>query len=163
MMEFWNSMDPEQQRIMGDALRQMLLVTTVGTFLILIIHVLIAWIMMKCFEAIPKQYHQVGAWQVWITVLPCINVIWHFLTYPQLSRSFRRYFEAQGRTDVGDCGERKGMYFAISYAAANVIPCIGLLIAVYALIVQVEYLKEVWKARKLALQEPPRPDPAQYS
>lgn len=150
-MDFGNMSDRELQALQ-DALRQMLLVTAVGGCLILIIHIIIAWVLLKCFEAIPEKFREVDAWHSWMTVVPCLNLAWHFLVYPKLSRSFRKYFESLGRADVGDCGERKGMYFAISYVLANVIPLIGLFIAIYSLIVQLQYLQIVWKLRKEALE-----------
>ncbi|MBI3830591.1 MAG: hypothetical protein HY291_13805 [Planctomycetes bacterium] len=148
--------DPQQLQILQDALWRMAIVTAVGSCLMLIIQILIAWMLAKCFESIPVKFHEVDAWHSWVTVVPCLNFAWHFLVYPKLSRSFKKYFASIGRTDVGDCGERKGLYFAISYVAGNLIPCI----LIYSLIVQLQYLQLVWKLRKEALDAAAKPTQA---
>lgn len=149
-----NNLSEADAQALLDSMKQMLLVLSIGGFLILLIHVAIAWMLDQCLAAIPEKFHRLPRWYVWMTIVPCLNIVWHFLVYPRLGQTFRLFFEARGHSEFGDCGEKKGMHFSIGYVIANAVPLLGIIAAFWALIVQLQYINLVWKLRKEALALP---------
>jgi hypothetical protein len=98
----------------------MLILFLVGVAIPLVIGVAItiATILLasNALKAVPPQYRRIEPGMVWLLLIPLINVVWTFFVFPGVSRSFQRYFAAQGRTEHGDCGERIGLWFAICFA-----------------------------------------------
>ena len=102
----------------------------IGVAVGLAIGVVICYLLYSCFERIPPQHRQMESWQVFLLLIPCFNIVWNFFVLPKLARSYQSYFAEQGRTDVGDCGEQIGLYYAICCAAGMVlswVPLLGLL------------------------------------
>ena len=71
---------------------------------------------------------------VWLLMIPLVNIVWNFFVYPKISESFQSYFNAQGRTDVGDCGKSLSMTFCI-LACTSVIPYLGACTGLAALVI----------------------------
>ena len=61
---------------------------------------------------------------VWLLLIPCFNIIWNFMVFPKLGRSFRAYFESKGDSANADCGEKMGLWYSIC-AACGIIPCVN--------------------------------------
>ena len=137
------------------ALNQILLVLAIGSALILLLHVLFSWMLVKCGEAIPAAHRKLPPWHAWLLVIPCFNIVWNFFVYPKLAQSFRACFEARERRDAGDCGEALGMWFSITYAAGNLVPFLGPLFLLAAMLLQLQYLVRAWRLRKELLNSAP--------
>lgn len=106
---------------------------------ILAIYVAVCYLTFICFQRIPPQHRQMEPWQAWLLLIPLFNVVWNFFVFPKLAKSYQSYFAEQGRTDVGDCGEKIGLWFAICYAVC-VIPCVNYVAGPAALVLLIIFL-----------------------
>jgi len=87
----------------------------------LAIQVAICWFLASCFQRIPLEYRRQEPGLVWLLLVPCLNLVWNFFVFPKLAESYRAYFEAQGRTDVGDCGYGIALAYCIAVAVTSVV------------------------------------------
>jgi hypothetical protein len=91
----------------------------------LIIQVVVCWLLMNCFAAIPKEHRKMEPARVWLLLIPLFNLVWNFFVYAQLADSYRSYFDSKPEQQVtGDCGKQLGMIFS-GCAAASAIPCVS--------------------------------------
>ena len=107
----------------------------------------IAYMLYLCFNRIPQPYRQLEPKQTFLLMIPCFNLVWNFFVFPKLAKSYQAYFQSVGRTDVGDCGEKMGLWVAISYACA-IIPLIQYIAGPAALILLIIYLIKAFELRK---------------
>jgi hypothetical protein len=111
--DFPQEMTPEEQ-----AAAQAFFVTAVlcyGAFILLVfaVNIFVIYLLYTCFQRIPLQYRLMEPGMVWLLLIPLFNIVWVFFVLIRLSRSYQGYFAAQGRTDVGDCGEALGLWALI--------------------------------------------------
>lgn len=99
-------------------------IIAVVLFVSLAIHVAVCWFLSSCFARIPVPYRRQEPAMVWLLLIPCFNLVWVFFVLPPLADSYRAYFEAQGRTDVGDCGRTLAMLYCIGTVLATVLGCV---------------------------------------
>lgn len=99
-------------------------------------------IVQNAFKRIPVEHRKQEPGMVWLLLIPCFNIVWNFFVFPKLSQSFKSYFDAKGRTDLGDCGESLGLTYSI-LAACSIIPYLGMLAGLAGLIVLIIYLVKV--------------------
>jgi hypothetical protein len=78
------------------------------------IKVFIIYLNYKALDRLPPQFRQMEPWQPWLLFIPCFEIVWNFFVFTKVPASLRSYFNAKGRTDVGDCGESLGLWFAIT-------------------------------------------------
>ncbi|HUT91670.1 MAG TPA: hypothetical protein VMY37_19380 [Thermoguttaceae bacterium] len=103
----------------------------VGILIGVAIAAVVAYLLYSCFQRIPAQHRQMEPWQAWLLLIPIFNVVWMFFVFPKLTKSYQGYFGEQGRTDVGDCGEKIGFACAVCYAVSLVggfVPCLGMIV-----------------------------------
>jgi hypothetical protein len=115
----------------------MLIAVFIGLLVGLAIAILLLYLIFSCFQRIPARHRQMEPWQVWLLLIPVFNVVWNFFVFPKLARSYQSYFAEQGRTDVGDCGEKIGLWYAILTVAGVVlgwVPCLGALVGLASLV-----------------------------
>ena len=105
----------------------------------LAIQAAICWFLSNCFKRIPPQFRKQEPGQVWLLMIPCFNLVWNFFVYPSLARSFQAYFRAQGRTDVGDCGDGLATAVCILNLTAT-IPYLNALTGPATLVVMIIFL-----------------------
>ena len=122
-----------------EALAGMLLVFLIVFVVALAIAILLLYLVYSCYQRIPPQHRQMEPWQVWLLLIPLFNLIWNFFVYPKLAKSFQSYFAEQGRTDVGDCGEQLGLWYAIC-AALCAIPCVNYIAGPAALVLWIIFI-----------------------
>ncbi len=106
----------------------------VGLLIGLGIAALICWYLSGILKAIPAEHRKQEPAMVWLLMIPLVNIVWNFFVYPKISESFQSYFNAQGRTDVGDCGKSLSMTFCI-LACTSVIPYLGACTGLAALVI----------------------------
>jgi hypothetical protein len=109
----------------------------------LAIWIVILYLIYSCFQRIPPQHRQMEPWQAWLLLIPLFNIIWNFFVFPRLAKSYQGYFAEQGRTDVGDCGEKLGLWYAICALASIFlawVPFLGPLIGLAGLILLIMFL-----------------------
>jgi len=135
-------------------------VIVVALLIALAIMAVILYILYTCFERIPPEHRQMDSWQVFLLLIPCFNIIWNFFVYPRLAESYQSYFRSVGRTDVGDCGQQVGLWYAIC-SAVSIIPIVNYIAGPASLVLLIIFLV---KAASLKGQIPPggKPTPGGY-
>jgi len=116
----------------------------------LCVHIVVCFFLFKFYKRVPPQFRIMEPGLVWLLLIPCFNLVWNFFVYIRLSRSLKKYFNSVGNQTVGDCGEGLGLAFSIC-EAATIIPCLGMLTGVGALVLVILYLV---KANQLSQQIP---------
>jgi hypothetical protein len=94
----------------------------------LLVAVLICLFLSSCLTRLPEEHRRVNPGLVWLLLIPCFPVVWNFFVYPKVAESFQSYFDAQGRTDVGDCSRGLATLYCILTVVSTVlgiIPFIG--------------------------------------
>lgn len=86
-----------------------------------------------CLKRIPPQYRKQQPNMVWLLCIPLFGLVWNFFVYPKIAESFKAYFDANGRTDVGDCGRQISLVYCI-VVCCSVIPYLGALAGIAALV-----------------------------
>jgi hypothetical protein len=89
-------------------------------------------------KALPPEFRLMEPGMVWLMLIPCFNIIWIFFVYPRIARSYQNYFRAQGRYDVGDCGEAVGLWYCIC-VVLSAIPCVGVIASIASLVLLIIY------------------------
>ena len=109
-------------------------VVLIVAFLFLLVMVGVAifiiYLLYNLLNALPPQYRLMEPGMVWLLLIPCFNIIWNFFVYPQVARSYQNYFNAHGRTDVGDCGAGLGVAYAVCALLAS-IPCLNYVTGIF--------------------------------
>jgi len=83
----------------------------------LALSVLICAFLASCLRLIPAPFRKQRPGLVWLLLIPGFSVIWSFFVFPRVAESFRAYFTARKRTDVGDCGYGLSVALCIAPAA----------------------------------------------
>lgn len=91
------------------------------------------------FQRIPSGFRKLEPGLVWLLLIPCFHLVWNFFVFPGLSDSFKAYFNSIGDNSVGNCGREMGLGYAIC-AAASVIPFVGCLTGIVALVLLIMFL-----------------------
>jgi hypothetical protein len=65
--------------------------------------------------------------------------VWNFFVFPRLSQSFKKYFDASGRPEVGDCGSAVGLAYSITCACC-LVPYLGCVTGIASLILLIIFL-----------------------
>jgi hypothetical protein len=115
----------------------------VGAVIALAVAIVVLYLIFSCFQRIPAQHRQMEPWQVWLLLIPLFNLVWVFFVFPKLAKSYQSYFAEQGRTDVGDCGEKIGLVYAICLVVGVVlgwIPCVGWIINIGTFVLLILFL-----------------------
>lgn len=132
-----------QQEVPDAAVFAGLLVVLAVVFIVsLAISVVVLWLVYTCYARIPARHRQLEPWQAFLSLIPVFNLVWNFLVFPRLGKSYKSYFAEQGRTDVGDCGEQVGLWYAICVVLACA-PCVQYLAGPAALILLIVFLVKV--------------------
>lgn len=99
---------------------------------IVTIKAVLLWVLRSFLLALPPDHRHFQPNHVWFALIPCFSLVWNFIICNGISQSYRAYFQAQNRQDVGDCGQAIGMLLCASVTAtvlSGAIPCIGMCIA----------------------------------
>jgi len=101
-----------------------------GIFLIAeTIVAIMCWFLSTCPKAIPPEHRRQQPNRVWLLLIPLFYFVWIFFVLPPIADSYRSYFTAIGRTDVGDCGRGLALAYCIAACCMVVvqcIPCLGI-------------------------------------
>ena len=138
--DFNFEMAPNAAELMPkEVLAGMLVFFAIAIVIVLAISILLLYLVYSCYQRIPAQHRQMEPWQVWLSLIPLFNLVWNFFVYPKLAKSYQSYFAEQGRTDVGDCGEKLGLWYAIC-AAVCIIPCVNYVAGPAALVLWIIFI-----------------------
>ncbi|HEY3384060.1 MAG TPA: hypothetical protein VGK32_20035 [Vicinamibacterales bacterium] len=111
---------------------------------------------------LPAQYRKLAPGSIFLLLVPLLNFVWVFFVVIKLSESFKEYFAAQQRTDVGDCGYAVGLGWAITMVC-GLIPVIGMLSCLASLVFMILFLVKMSQLKALVGTDlaplPPMPPP----
>ena len=94
----------------------------------LAIAIVICWLIYSVQVQVPPEHRKIAPGLIWLLIIPFFNVIWNFFVFLQVPDSLKSYFDAQGRTDVGDCGRTLGLWSAVLIAVGflgGFVPIVG--------------------------------------
>jgi len=105
-------------------------------------HVVVIILIAGPLKKIPPEHRIIEPGQVWLLLVPCFAMFWNFMVFQKIPQSFQRHFSSQGRTDLGDCGEQLGLWYAITVAMTGV-PCVQYIAAPASLILLIIFLVKI--------------------
>jgi len=114
----------------------------------LAIAAVICWLLYDALNRVPPEHRKMEPGLAWLLMIPCFNLIWNFFVYLRLPRSLKSYFDSTGRTDVGDCGEQIGLWYAIC-SVASLVPYLNCLTSIASLVLLIMFLVKVNELKKL--------------
>jgi hypothetical protein len=89
--------------------------------------------------------------QVWLALVPVVNVIWPFFYVPAIAKSLRNEFARRGMRTESDAGRTLGFAMAI-LQVLSIVPFIGFITSLPALVVWILYWVKVAGLSKLISQ-----------
>jgi hypothetical protein len=115
----------------------------IGTVCGVIMSIIFAAIISGWLKHVPEQYREITPGQVWLIIIPFFALYWQFRVYMTgVPNSFKNYFNAQGRTDVGDCGKSLGMWMCI-LTFLGFVPIINFFSGIAVLVLYVLWLVKI--------------------
>ncbi len=114
----------------------------------LVIAIFICYLLYKAAERVPPDYRTLAPGSVFLMLVPLLGFVWLFVVVLKLSESYQKYFAAQQRTDVGDCGHAIGLGWAIA-SVCCVVPLLNTLAAPAALVLMILYLVKLSQLKAL--------------
>jgi len=113
----------------------------------LLVAVVICWLLSDVQKRIPPPFRRIEPGMVWLLLIPCFKLVWNFIALPKISQSYKAYFNAIGRADVGDCGERLAIACSACAACAMLVgfvfSCLGLPVLMAAWVLLIVYLVKI--------------------
>ncbi len=103
------------------------------------INVVICALLSSAFKRVPPPFRKLEPGLVWLLLIPCFSLIWNFFVFPRFSQSYRGYFDASGRTDVGDCGAAVGLAYCVT-CVCSLVPYLGCVTGIASLILLILFL-----------------------
>ena len=134
------------------AMQAVILIVAFMFLLVMVgVAIFIIYLLYNLLNALPPQYRLMEPGMVWLLLIPCFNIIWNFFVYPQVARSYQNYFNAHGRTDVGDCGAGLGVAYAVCALLAS-IPCLNYVTGIFCgpamIVLTIVYLVRLYGLKK---------------
>jgi DNA-directed RNA polymerase subunit RPC12/RpoP len=114
----------------------------------------------SCLSRLPEPFRKQKPGLVWLLLIPCFDIVWVFFVYPQIADSFRSYFAARGKNNVGDCGAGLALALCICFAASMVlcfVPFIGRLGGLATLVLLILVLVEFSSLKAQVSSDPVSP------
>jgi hypothetical protein len=97
-------------------------------------------------KRVPPEHQQIEPLTIWLLLIPIFNLVWNFFVFRKIPQSYRSYFNSQGRTDVGDCGEQIGLWYSICMVG-SIIPCLNYVAGPAALVLLIIFLVKIYGLR----------------
>ena len=118
-------------------------------FLVMIaIAVFVMLTLQKHYEAIAPEHREFDPpGKVWMLLIPFFNLYWVFIVYPGLGRSYQKALAAKGITEVGDAGEKLGLWLAISIVA-GIIPLVNMVAGIASLVLLIMFFTKMADQKK---------------
>jgi hypothetical protein len=119
----------------------------------LLINAVVCFLLSKCYHSIPEPYRLMPPIQVWLLMIPCFPLVWNFFVYLKLADSYKSYFNAVGRYDVGDCGKAIGLAYCIC-VCCTLLPYAGFVSAIAALVLMIMFLIKAFQLKAMISDSP---------
>ena len=139
MLAFQGQLSGDEAALIA-GLIMFIVITLAISFAILIV---ICALLHSALARVPREHRTMEPGLVWLLLIPLFSLIWNFFVFLRIPESYKNYFTAQGRTDVGDCGRGVGLGYAICGALA-IVPCVNYLAAPVAVVLLIIFLVKVF-------------------
>ena len=134
------------------------LITAAITLAILFaILIVICALLHSALARVPPEHRTMEPGLVWLLLIPLFGIVWNFFVFLRIPESYKNYFTAQGRTDVGDCARGVGLWYAIC-GALLFVPCLNYLAVPAALVLLIIFLVKIFGLKSQI--SPPASHPA---
>ena len=148
---FEQQMTPQDREALQGAMALgMGLVALIVAFLAIafVIQIIFCLLVYNCYKAIPEEHREMSAGLVWLLLIPLFGLVWNFFVYPNLSKSFKRYFDSVGDASAGNCNLTLAWVYA-GVTAATVVPYLNGLAGPASLVLFIVYVAKAYglKAR----------------
>jgi hypothetical protein len=118
------------------------------------IQILIAWIIYSAQSTLPPQHRRMEPGLVWLLLIPLFHLIWNFFVFQQVPDSFQSYFASRGQPQIGATEKSIGLWYSIC-AACAIVPCVGLFVAITALVLLIIFLVKISALKKMVIDTMP--------
>ena len=99
-------------------------------------------VLSRALSALPERHRALSPRLVWLSLIPCADLVMTFIIVDALSRSFKGYFDEVGDTSVEDCGKVLGFVFA-GTRAGKIAPVVNYLALPASFVLMIIYLVKV--------------------
>jgi hypothetical protein len=103
---------------------------------------------------LPDANRKLAPASVFLLLVPLLNFVWLFIVVMKLSEGYQQYFAERHRTDVGDCGYRVGLGWAIA-GICVVVPIANIFAGVASLVLMILYLVKMSQLRAMVVPSLP--------
>lgn len=125
----------------------------------LIVAIIICSLLYIVLKAVPAEHRKLEPGLVFLMLIPIFALVWGFFVFQRIPESYKSYFSAQGRTDVGDCGKGIGLALAICYAC-TIVPCLNYVAGPATLVLFIIFVIKMFGYKKeIDAAHPPMPGP----
>jgi hypothetical protein len=110
------------------------------------IAVLICFLVYNVYSSVPAQFQQIPPAQVWLLIIPLVNIIMNFIVYPKISESYKLYAQSKGLDDGTDYGLSLGKNYAIAMVIGifcGLGTLVGLILFIMWLVKMYDYKKRL--------------------
>lgn len=114
-----------------------------GLSVSLVISAIIAFLVYNAQKAVPPQHRKIDPNMIWLMLIPLFNLVWNFFVFQRVPESYQSYFASIGRPEVGEKEKKLGLWLAIC-AACSIIPCVGVLAGLAALVLLIMFLINIY-------------------
>lgn len=94
--------------------------------------VFVAYIQFDALQSLPEQFRMIPAFVPWLLLVPFVQIVILFVAFIKVPQSLSKYLQSIGNTEMGDCGEKNGLFGAIFYIIGCTFP-IGLVLLVMSM------------------------------
>jgi hypothetical protein len=115
----------------------MAIAIAIGALIGLAIAVVYLLTLHKCLNRVSPQNRAMAPGLVWLNLIPFVGLVWNFFVVLNISKSLIAEGQMR-RIDFGDGGKTLGLVMA-SLAAASIIPVLGMVASVGALVCWILY------------------------
>jgi len=119
-------------------------VTCVFLLIALVVGVCFLLSMSKALSRCKPRNRTMEPSMVWLNLVPCLNIVWQFLTVIRVSESLKNEFQDRGWDDRGDFGKGMGITgLCLNIAGALPIPILQLVLGLASLVCLIMYWVKV--------------------
>lgn len=124
------------------------ILVAVGVLLLVMfaVQVFICWLLYDAWNRVPPQCREGEPWHAWLLLIPIVGVVMAFFVHPRIARSYRNLLAAYQMPAEDDCGEKLGFSYAVC-GACSVVPYVGLLAALAALVIIILFLVKIGRLK----------------
>jgi hypothetical protein len=90
-----------------------LVAAILGAIIALVVLIAAAFLVQLFLKRIPREHRLMHPAMAWLLIIPGFHLIWSFVLFPRVARSFKRYFDDIDFEGEQDCGYSLAIWFAV--------------------------------------------------